>query len=178
MKDCQATRPGRLSGAAVGDLKPEDIQKDPEGFAKRLQEAMKPEKLVKKGSIRVSGKSFDLYLPESTEPYAVENKGESDSHHENSSTLLSIDGNGDGKLTGDEGWFASLPIRIADSMWEVVAIAADGSRIELKPSRKPLAGVVVGRKCPPFSFRTEEGKPVTLDSYRGKALLIDIWSVT
>jgi hypothetical protein len=179
MEDCEATRPGTFTVANLPkDLKPEEIQNDPDGVRQKILEALKPQKLVKKGRLKVSGQSVDIYLPEPKEPYTAINKGTSDGHSDNTSTLISIDSNGDGKLTKDEGWFASLPVRIGDKMWEITSIAADGSRIELKPSGKPIAGVVVGRKCPPFSYRTEEGKQVTQDTAKGKALLLDIWSVT
>ncbi len=179
LDDCEATRPGGVSSVNLPkDLKAEDFKKDPEGFQRRLIEAFKPEKLVKKGRIPVQGKSFDIYLPEGNEPYTVINKSGKDSHQNNSSTLVSIDANGDGKLTRDESWFANLPVRILDSMWDITSIAAEGSRLDIKPSRSPLRGVVVGRKCPPFSYKGEDGKRITQDTFKGKAFIIDIWSVT
>jgi hypothetical protein len=63
-------------------------------------------------------------------------------------------------------------------MFDVVDLAADGSKILLRASRAPLGGVVMGRKCPPFSFTTANGKAVTPDTFAGKAFLLDIWSVT
>jgi hypothetical protein len=39
-------------------------------------------------------------------------------------------------------------------------------------------GLVVGKKCPAFSYRTVTGKRVTNKTFRGKAFLIDIWSTT
>jgi hypothetical protein len=63
-------------------------------------------------------------------------------------------------------------------MFEVSHLAADGSRIVLKPSKAPLRGVIVGRVCPPFSFKTADGKKVSRDSLAGKAFLLDIWSLT
>ena len=179
MEDCEASRPGAISSANLPtDLKAEDFKKDPEAFQRRLLEAFKPEKLVKKGRIPIQGKSFDIYLPEGTEPYTVINRSGKDSHQNNSSTLVSIDANGDGKLTKEECWFANLPVRILDSMWDIASIAADGSRIDIKPSHSPLRGVVVGRKCPPFSYKGEDGKRITQDTFKGKAFIIDIWSVT
>jgi hypothetical protein len=60
----------------------------------------------------------------------------------------------------------------------VAEVAADGSRIVLKPSKSSLRGVIVGRTCPPFSFRTADGREVNRASLAGKPFLLDIWSVT
>jgi hypothetical protein len=57
-------------------------------------------------------------------------------------------------------------------------MAADGSRIVLKPSTAPLRGVVLGRKCPAFAFETSGGRKISLDTYKGQAFLLDIWSTT
>jgi hypothetical protein len=63
-------------------------------------------------------------------------------------------------------------------MFEVQEIAQDGTRLVLKPLTAPLRGVMKGRRCPPFAFTTPQGEPVTLERLRGKAFLLDIWSVT
>ena len=73
---------------------------------------------------------------------------------------------------------ANLPIRLGDKMFDVAEIAADGSRITLKASKAPLSGVILGRKCPPFSFKTADGKIVSDETLSGKAVLLDIWSIT
>jgi hypothetical protein len=136
------------------------------------------DKLVRKGTITVDAESFDLYLPEATRPYTIENNGRDDSHSANKSTRIAIDANHNGKISDDESWFANMPVRIADRMFDVVAIAEDGSRIELRPSNAPLAGMIVGRKAPAFTYKTADGVERTLESYKGKAFLLDIWSVT
>jgi hypothetical protein len=38
--------------------------------------------------------------------------------------------------------------------------------------------VIVGRTCPPFSFKTADGKEVNHEGLAGKAFLLDIWSIT
>jgi hypothetical protein len=63
-------------------------------------------------------------------------------------------------------------------MFDVAEIAADGSRLVLKPSKSPLRGVIVGRRCPPFSFKTADGQAVSFESFAGKAFILDIWSIT
>ncbi|HUN82208.1 MAG TPA: hypothetical protein VMV81_11945 [Phycisphaerae bacterium] len=136
------------------------------------------EPLVVRGTLEVGGESYDLYLPKKNDGYSTKNTGSDDSHFINTSTLISIDANHDGELTDDEGWFSNLPVRIADQMFDVVSIAEDGSRVELRRSKAPLAGAVVGRKCPPFSLQTADGRTLTLDSFAGKAFLLDVWSVT
>jgi hypothetical protein len=135
------------------------------------------DKLVKRGIATVDGKDYTFYLPKA-KAYSVKNTRKKDDIFSNTSTKLSIDQNGSGKLTQIDSWFANLPVRLGDRMFDVVDIAADGSRIALKPSTAPLAGVVVGRSCPPFSFKTVEGKTVSRESLAGKPYLLDIWSIT
>jgi thiol-disulfide isomerase/thioredoxin len=40
----------------------------------------------------------------------------------------------------------------------------------------PLTGPEIGRPAPPFTLRTLEGKTVTLDSFRGKTLVLNVWA--
>ena len=152
MEDCKATRPKKIFGAAKNDL-------------------------VKRGIFEMDGRKIALYLPKA-KTYSINNTGSNDTAFENTCTCLSIDQDGDGSLDETERWYANLPIRIGDKMFDVVEIAADGGRIVLKPSLKPLAGVVLDRKCPDFSFQTADGTPVTLAGLAGRVFLLDVWSVT
>jgi len=159
MEDCQATRPGvvkSLFEALAGAAK---------------------ENLVKRGVVEVDGKKYPVYLPKA-KPYTVRNTAKKDHIFENTSTRLAVDQKGDGKLTEADNWFANLPVRLGDRMYDVVEIAADGSRLVLQPSKSPLCGVIVGRSCPPFSFKTADGKTISRDGLAGKPFLLDIWSVT
>jgi hypothetical protein len=135
------------------------------------------ENLVKRGFVEVGEKKYTLYLPKA-KAYSVKNTRKTDDIFGNTSTMLAIDQNGDAKLTEADNWFANLPVRLGDRMFDVVEIAADGSRIVLKASRSPLRGVIIGRSCPPFSFKTTEGKTVSRHSLAGKPFLLDIWSYT
>jgi len=159
MEDCQATRPGV-----------------PKSIIEALLGAVK-EKLVKRGVVEVAGEKFTLYLPKA-KSYSVQNPGKKDHIYENISTRLAIDQNGDAKLTELDNWFANLPLRLGDRMFDVVEIAADGGRIVLRPSKSPLHGVIVGRTCPPFALKTADGKTVSREGFAGKAFLLDIWSIT
>jgi hypothetical protein len=163
MEDCKASRPGKITGA-VSVL--------------RLIVAGPPkDELAKRGTVQVDRRKYTLYLAKA-KSYSTKNTGPSDCDFDNTSTLISVDQNGDGRLTENDGWFANLPLRLGDRMFDVVEIAADGSRIVLKPSRAPLHGVIVGRTCPPFSFKTADGKEVSRERLAGKPFLLDIWSVT
>jgi hypothetical protein len=164
MQLTKAARPGHINVTIDKSGKPNIIP------AKDTQ-------LTHQGVIKIDGETFNIYLP-AAGSYSLKNTGTGEGQFENTSTLLSVDANRDGKFTDDEGWYANLPLRIGDRMFEVVRIAPDGSSITLKRSTKPLAGVITGRKVPPFSYTTAEGKPFTQDTYRGKAVLIDVWSVT
>ncbi len=133
--------------------------------------------LVKRGAVAVDGQKYTLYLPKA-KSYSTKNTKPSDHSFENTSTLLYVDHDCDGKLTDEEGWFSNLPLRLGDKMFEVAEIAADGSRIVLKPSKAPLRGVILGRVCPPFSFKTADGKQVSRETLAGKPFLLDVWSIT
>jgi hypothetical protein len=132
---------------------------------------------LKRGELTVDGETFALYLPRG-KTCTMKNAGTGDSPSENKSTAISVAPKNDKTLTASQTWFANLPLRVGDRMFSVVDLAADGSKIVLKPSNAPLRGVIVGRKCPDFAFETSDGKKVSRDAYKGKAFLLDIWSVT
>ncbi len=163
MEDCKASRPGRVSSGNVV-------------LRSLLFSGPPREDLVKRGSVEVAGQRYTLYLPRA-KAYSVRNTA-GDSAFENTSTAISIAVGGDDRLSADEIWFASQPLPLGDRMFEVVRIAADGSRIVLKASRAPMRGVLVGRSCPAFSFKTADGKEVSRESLAGKPFLLDIWSIT
>jgi hypothetical protein len=163
MEDCKANRPGKITNAAS---------------AFRLLIAGPPkDELVKRGTVELGCQKYTLYLPRA-KSYSTKNTGPSDCDNDNTSTLISVDQNGDGRLTENDGWFANLPLRLGDKMFDVAELAADGSRIVLKPSKSPLRGVIIGRACPPFSFKTADGTEVSREKLAGKPFLLDIWSIT
>jgi hypothetical protein len=162
MKDCKATRPGKMSTGV--------------GILRLLLLGPPRDQLVKRGELELDGETFALYLPKAAS-YTLKNTSDQ-SELANNSTLLSIDQNGDGALTEDEGWYANLPIRVGDRMFDVIEIDKDGSRIVLKPSQAPLRGLIVGRRCPSFTFKTSDDREVSLQTLAGKAFLLDVWSVT
>ena len=163
MEDCKASRPAKIT--TVGDA------------FRMLFASQRREELVKRGTVQVDRQKYTLYLPKARS-WSKKNTGPSDCYNDNTSTLISVDQNGDGRMTENDGWFANLPLRLGDRMFDVADIAADGSRIVLKPSKARLRGLVVGRPCPPFSFKTADGKEINRDSLAGKPFLLDIWSVT
>jgi hypothetical protein len=165
-----ATGPG-ASGQDRITVRMEACQVTPRGFI------FKSALLVKRGVVEVGGKKYTLYLPKA-KGYAVKNTKKQDHVFGNTSTRLAINQHGSGKLTEEDHWFANLPVRLGDKMFDVVEIAPDGSRIVLRPSKCRLRGVVVGRSCPPFSFKTADGKTVSRDRLAGKPFLLDIWSIT
>jgi hypothetical protein len=151
-----------------------------EGIVKNLLSALfgpPKEPLVKRGVLEVEGRKFTLYLPKA-KTYVVRNAAKKESVFENTSTRLAIDQKGDGKLTEADNWFANMPVRLGDRMYDIIEIAPDGSSLVLQPSKSALAGVIVGRSCPPFSFKTADGKTISRDGLAGKAFMLDIWSIT
>lgn len=163
MEDCKVAGPPKISG---------DIS-----ILRLLFSGPPKEELVKRGTVEVGAQKYTVYLPKA-KSYTVENTGSNDGGFENTSTLIYVDHDGDGRLTEVEGWFANLPLRLGDAMFDVTEIAADGSRLVLKPSKAPLRGVIVGRGCPPFSFKTADGQEVSRETLAGKPFLLDIWSIT
>jgi hypothetical protein len=163
LEDCKAGRPGKLTNAA--------------GVLRMIFAGPPKDDLVKRGTLEVDRRKYTLYLAKA-KSYSTKNTGPSDGDNDNTSTLISVDQKGDGRLTEIDGWFANLPLRLGDRMFDVSEIAADGSRIVLKPSPSALRGVIVGRRCPPFSFKTADGKEINRESLAGKPFLLDIWSIT
>jgi hypothetical protein len=135
------------------------------------------DEMAKMGRLTVSGRDYAVYLP-GAKTYSTKNSGGTGLRLMNTSSVAYVDQNNDGRLSPDEGWNASGPIRIGDQMFEVADLAADGNRLTLRESKLPLGGVVVGRKCPPFSFKAPGGEVFKTDTFAGKAFLLDIWSVT
>ena len=164
MEACKAVRPAKITSLT-------------DAFAAILGGSK--EDLVLRGEVKVEGKKYVLYLPKA-KSYSVKNSNPGNGDSDNTSTLLSIDqtGEGVGELAAEDGWFANLPVRLGDAMFDVSDIAADGSAIVLKPSKAPLRGVLVGRRCPAFSFRATDDTAVTLDGLKGKVVVLDVWSVT
>lgn len=163
MDDCQASRPGTITSNT--------------SILRMLFAGLPEEKLVKRGTVQVDGQQYTLYLPQAPS-YSTQNTKPGDSPFENTSTRISVDQTGDCRLTEDTGWCANLPLRLGDTMFDVVEIAADGSWIVLQPSQSPLRGVLIGRTCPPFTFTTADGKEISRESLAGKPFLLDIWSIT
>lgn len=137
-------------------------------------EEPEPEKLVS-GHVDVDGEDVLIFVP-AKGPYSLR----SEKHHsfDNTSTAISVDSNRDGKADRSEKWWTSLPIRIGDRMYRAKAIDPGATWIQFGKSTAPLAGAVVAKPMIPFVYSTTDGKKVSLNSYKGKWLLLDIWSYT
>jgi len=132
------------------------------------------EKLVR-GDLKVDQEQTSFYLPQYG-PHELTTKG--NHSFENTSTRITVDSNHDGKLDRSEHWWTSLPVRLGDSMFDVAAIDPGSQWILLKKSSARLAGVVVGKPCPEFSLLTTNGYKATQDTFKGRWLLLDVWSET
>ena len=127
------------------------------------------------GRVVVNHQETDLYLARNPPYTSVSSQREA---WADTSALLLIDQNHDGRISQDECRNVSLPVRIGDSMYTVQHIASNGSEITFVPSGMPLQSMAVGRRCPAFAYQSLSGKSVSLQSMKGKAFLIDIWSFT
>jgi hypothetical protein len=157
---CSLTRLGdiQISQDANGQMHVEDAQ---------------TQDLVK-GEVQFGKDHVAVYVP-AHGPYPLTSK--STDSFENTSTALSIDANSNGSLEGNERWFSSFPVRLGDQMMEVKEIDPGGKWILFHESSSPLVAVV-GKPCPDFQFTTMGGERVSLSDYKGKALLLDVWSMT
>ncbi len=130
------------------------------------------------GSLTVDGEDFTIYLPADTSGYSREpraaRKGLLTAF---TSTCLAVDQNHDGVIAAWESYYAEHPLRIGDSMFDIEAIAEDGT-LTLAPSDTPLAGAVIGRQAPDFAWTTTDGQVLRRDDFAGRALLIDAWAPT
>lgn len=134
-------------------------------------------KLVRKGTVAVDGTAFDLFLPLEKGAYSHRPRPERKAVLVTlTSTWLSVDQNHDGKIDVDESYFAELPLRIGDAMFDVVDIAADGSTISLRRREGPPTGAVLGRKAAAFEWTATDGRKLTNASYENRVLVIDCWA--
>jgi len=178
--ECTASHETQTEEKVLITLKMEDCQvsrsRIPTGVLEALTGSGK-DQLIKRGVVELEGKKYTLYLPKA-KSYTVKNTGKRDHDFENNSTLLTIDQKGDAKFTEADNWFANLPVRLGDKMFDVVDIAKEGNEVILRPSKAPLSGALIGRCCPDFTFKTADGKEISRETLQGKAFLLDIWSIT
>lgn len=133
--------------------------------------------LVRKGTVQVDGTAFDLFLPKEKGGYSVRPRPELQGVLVTlTSTWLSVDQDHDGKITLEESYFAELPLRLGDTMFDVVDIAADGSTLTLRRREGPLAGAVLGRKAAAFEWTATDGRKLGNASYANRVLVIDCWA--
>ncbi|HEY9760736.1 MAG TPA: hypothetical protein V6C97_36605 [Oculatellaceae cyanobacterium] len=133
------------------------------------------EEELMRGDVKVGNEQMTFYVPKYG-PHPLTSK---DNHSfENTSTLLSVDSNHNGKIDHAEDWWTSRPIRLGEQMFDVKAIDPGTSWILLSKSQAKLAGAVKGKRCPSFQFFATNGKMVSLADYKGKVLLLDVWSMT
>jgi hypothetical protein len=134
--------------------------------------------LIRQGHVDVDGESFAIYLPrEKKNHYSVVPRPKRQTTLASlSSTCLAVDQNHDGKLDNMESYFAEFPLRIGDTMFDVVAIGENGDTITLRRSASKLTGAVIGRLASEFAFETIDGRVLRRADFANKALVIDCWA--
>jgi hypothetical protein len=90
MEDSKASRRGKLQFT-------EEELKDSQKLSAKLLKGWPQDDLVKRGVIEVGGHKYYLYLPK-TKSYSVKNTNNSDADFDNTSTLISVDQKGDGRI--------------------------------------------------------------------------------
>lgn len=152
----------------------EDIHK----YAQQLTKAMRAtEALPLCGRFAIDGRTVSLYLADQ-DTYSLTNSTNDDTRYSNTATFVSIDHDGDGKILDYESVPVNRPIRILDSMFLVTKIEMSDSAITLQQIESPLAGAVLGRRCPEFWYETVEGQVVSNKSILGHVTILDVWAVT
>lgn len=172
-------QPKPAAGEIVVSLEPTEITRhrmprvsfDKSGNTKI--ERMADEKMAR-GMTDIDGEKIVFYLP-ARGPYFLSSDPDA---FDNQSVEISIDGNNDGKLSRSESWWASNPLRLGNRMFDVKQVDAGGTWVLLAKSSSPLSGLVIGKPCPPFALTMADGKTTTLADYKGKTLLLDVWSFT
>lgn len=129
---------------------------------------------LSKGVLKVGAEEAEIYIPQNG-PYPLTTD---EKEYGNTSMRISVDFDKNGELPDHESWVSSNPVRIGDQMFKVKTVDPGGTWIVLQKALVPLSGLVIGRRCPDFEFWTTDGKKVTLADYKGKFLLLDIWSMT
>lgn len=129
---------------------------------------------LSKGVLKVGAEEAEIYIPQNG-PYPLTTD---DKEYGNSSMRVSVDFDKNGELPQHETWFSSHPVRIGDQMFKVKSVDPGGTWMVFSKSNVPLSGLVIGRKCPDFELWTTQGMKVTLADYKGKFLLLDVWSMT
>ncbi|MEC7585117.1 MAG: hypothetical protein VYE77_12435 [Planctomycetota bacterium] len=135
--------------------------------------------LVKRGVVDVGGEEFAIYLPRervggvySTDPRPKRMRLATAF----TSTLLAVDQNRDGRIDVGESYYAEFPLRIGETMFDIVAIAEDGSKITLRRTDTPLFGGVIGRRAPDLRLSSLQGESVALQEFVGRVLVLDAWA--
>ena len=131
------------------------------------------------GEITVAGKTYTIFIP-AEGPYQLENTRQRglDNFLFTNATPVWFDQNGDGKLSFNEAWVSNHPIRFGNQMLEVISISPDGTTLTMRESKAPLGGLVLGERAPEFRLVDQNGGVHTLERYRGKYLILDLWSTT
>ena len=133
-----------------------------------------------RGRACLGGKEYDVALwPGDHRPtYGID-----------ASTKILIDLNGDGvfqrETTIDEDGNYIMaeerdirtPFTVDGCAYEVIQIASDGSWVEIGSSDIEEAASI-GFAAPDFAAETMDGKEIRLKAYRGKAVVLNFWSMT
>jgi thiol-disulfide isomerase/thioredoxin len=129
------------------------------------------------GELKVGGKSITAMLADDrgTSRFTIEGGPRG-------SSLLWVDGNGNGKVDRGESVPAALPFEADGKWWKISSMTPDGT-FQVAETAKPEAAkpevtkLDPGNKAPAFTAKTTAGKDLKFpDDYKGKIVLIDFWA--
>jgi hypothetical protein len=120
------------------------------------------------GTLTLRGETFSAALY----PYPVLRPGKF--------TFLYVDVDGDGRFDPDpagvEAYSTDEPFNLGGITWGIQRLAADGSEISLAPADttvEPRSALGVGGRGLPFTARTLDGEPVSVDDPPGRYVLLN-----
>lgn len=132
------------------------------------------------GQVRIGNKSYPALLAD----FYTQGDFRQPAEKDRIGPMLLIDRNGNGVL-GERGEILSLgrPFKIEGVTYEVRSMSASGGQVEVKLSSEdaieipPPTDLRVGKKAPPFVWKTRDGNTVHFpEDYKGKLVILYFWA--
>ncbi len=135
----------------------------------------KPTIPMDEGELTVDGKTYKLYMAPKWN-YDVAKKRDWNAVIGENALGIFVDYDDDGDLSVSERWLPHTPIRFGSKMLKATSIA--NGEVKFVPVDGPAMGGVEGQAAPDFDWTDMDGKAHRLQDYRGKYLILDMFSIT
>lgn len=138
--------------------------------------SIKPTVPLLEGTCVVDGRAYKVYKPKGW-TFDLDKPANFDNVAITQETGgIYVDYNGDGDLSTTERWFPFKPIRFGSVMLKVDSMSE--KQIVFSEVEGPPRGMIEGFSAPDFEYIDADGNLQTLEKYRGKYLLLDVFSIT